>query len=317
MDLLFKFKLCFLVASLLSATTAYGAAIISGTVFCDQCKDGQISFFDFDLPVNGVKVTLACGDGKGGFFNVRDDVTNFLGSFVMKVDGTPDLRGCTAKVSGAAPGSRTNCTVPGSPPRSLKLVFRLLNLEMYSLVGPLVSQPAQPKPFCSRHVPVPGPKPPSPPSLPPIPKLPPLPPLPQLPPLPPLPPTSAASIVSTADANWTNPDYKCYWRAVNPDTKVAVVFGVIAAKRYGTDLTLEKGLQGRGDPYKTLLREAITALLNSYNSLHFPYPPLSVVKHFNWALLSSQRSVLLTALHFKHANSGGYSHVSCKFERCK
>ena len=56
-----------------------------------------------------------------------------------------------------------------------------------------------------------------------------------------------------------------------PDTKVAVAFGLLAARRYGTYMTLWQGLQGRGDPYRTLLREGTTAFLNSYNSLQFPY----------------------------------------------
>lgn len=117
--------------------------------------------------------------------------------------------------------------------------------------------------------------------------------------------------------NWTSPEYRCYWRAVNPDTKVAVVFGLVAANRYGTDVTLWKGLQGRGDPYRTLLRETITAFLNSYNSLNYPYPTLSVIQRLNWALLGSQRAVLLTALHFKRANSGGSAHLTCKFHPCQ
>lgn len=112
------------------------------------------------------------------------------------------------------------------------------------------------------------------------------------------------------------PEYKCYWRGVNPDTKVAVAFGMIVARRYGTDITLWNGLQGKGDPYRTLLREAVTALLNSYNSLQFSYHPLGVVQHMNWAMTGSTRSVLLTALRFKRANSGA-GNVTCKFTTCK
>lgn len=28
---------------------AYGDAMVTGTVFCDQCKDGQISLYDYPL----------------------------------------------------------------------------------------------------------------------------------------------------------------------------------------------------------------------------------------------------------------------------
>jgi hypothetical protein len=115
------------------------------------------------------------------------------------------------------------------------------------------------------------------------------------------------------------PEYKCYWRAVNPDTKVGVTFGLLAGRRYGTDMTLWQGLQGRGDLYRTLLREGTTAFLNSYNSLHFPYNAIGVVQHMNWALMGSPRSALLTALRFKRANSGSGSSntVTCKFTPCK
>lgn len=111
------------------------------------------------------------------------------------------------------------------------------------------------------------------------------------------------------------PEYRCYWR-VNPDTKVAVAFGPMAASRYGTDMTLWSALQGRGDPYRTLLREGTTALLNSYNSIQFAYHTLGVIHHMNWALVGSPQQVLLAALRFKRANSG-YGHVSCKFTPCK
>ncbi|PON55087.1 hypothetical protein PanWU01x14_190150 [Parasponia andersonii] len=112
------------------------------------------------------------------------------------------------------------------------------------------------------------------------------------------------------------PEYKCYWRVVNPETKVSVVFGSLAARRYGTDLTLWGALQGRGDPYRTLLREGVTSYLNSYNSLQFSYNTIGVILHMNWALMGSPRSVLLTALRFRRANSG-HGVVSCKFTPCK
>lgn len=113
------------------------------------------------------------------------------------------------------------------------------------------------------------------------------------------------------------PQYKCYWRVLNPDTKVSVIFGLMASRKYGNDITLWQGLQGRGDPYRTLLREAITAFLNSYNSLQFPYHTIGVVHHMNLALMGSQRSALVTALRFLRANSGYGSNVTCKFTPCK
>lgn len=116
--------------------------------------------------------------------------------------------------------------------------------------------------------------------------------------------------------SWIRPVNRCYWRAVSPDTKVSVVFGLLAARRYGNDLTLWQGLQGRGDPYRTLLREGITAFLNSYNSLQFHYNAISVVQQMNSGLMGSQRNVLYTALRFIRANSG-HGTVTCKFTACK
>lgn len=112
------------------------------------------------------------------------------------------------------------------------------------------------------------------------------------------------------------PEYRCYWKVINPDLKVGVVFGLIAARKYGTDMTLWEGMQGRGEPYKTLLREGTTALLNSYNSVQFPYHPLSVVQHMNWALMGSTQQVMHTALNFLRANSGN-GRTTCKFNPCK
>lgn len=109
------------------------------------------------------------------------------------------------------------------------------------------------------------------------------------------------------------PEYRCYWKVVSPDTKAALVFGPVAAQRYGLDLTLWQALHGRGEPYRTLLREATTALLNSYNSVQFPYNSLVVVQRTNDALLGSTRNVLHAALVFTRANSVS----TCKFTPCK
>ena len=100
---------------------------------------------------------------------------------------------------------------------------------------------------------------------------------------------------------------------IGPDTKVAVAFGLVAGRRYGNDMTVREALKGRGEAYKTLLREATTALLNSYNSLGFPYNSVAVITYTNMALLgNSQHDVLMTAIRFIKANSG-----TCKFTVCK
>lgn len=117
-------------------------------------------------------------------------------------------------------------------------------------------------------------------------------------------------------SKWMMPEYKCYWKVVSPDTKVAVAFGPVAGGKYGTDMSLLEGLHGRGDTYRTLLREATAALLNSYNSFLFPYPTLSVINRMNWALLGSPQQALMVALRFKRANTGVYGHTTCNFSSC-
>jgi len=112
------------------------------------------------------------------------------------------------------------------------------------------------------------------------------------------------------------PEHKCYWKVVGPDTKVVVAFGPVAAGKYGTDMSLLEGLHGRGDTYLTLLREATAALLNSYNSIQFPYPTLSVINHMNWALSGSSQQALVIALGFKRANTGVSGQVGCNLNPC-
>ncbi|CAN8271354.1 unnamed protein product [Cochlearia groenlandica] len=301
-----------------------GYATVTGTVFCDQCKDGERSLFDF--PVSGLKVSITCYDGNGQVYMSREETTNWLGGYVMKFDGTPDLSNCYAQVSNnVGSSSSSSCNIASRPSQRLKLMYSFFGIEVFSS-DVLLAQPIQPMPSCPKppmapvrpppqatlppitHVPllppprVPGISPPSPAvSPPPQFKIPPLPSVPFLEP-------SACS-----HQLWIKPEYKCYWKAIGPDTKVAVAFGLVAGRVFGTDMTVREALDGRGEPYKTLLREATTALLNSYNSLGFPYTSISVVTITNLALLGdSQHDVLLTAIRFIKANSG-----TCKFTLCK
>ncbi|XP_010526903.1 PREDICTED: uncharacterized protein LOC104804336 [Tarenaya hassleriana] len=292
-----------------------GYATVTGTVFCDQCKDGEISLFDY--PVSGIKVSVTCSDGDGQVYMTREETTNWLGGYVMRFDGQPDLSNCYAQVSdidGTLQGS-SNCSIAIGPAKKAKLMFSMFGMAMYNVDG-LLTQPSQPMSSCPKpETPKPAPQVPvRSPSIPAIPspqfKLPPLPPLPPMPPMPFVEPSACSH------QYWTRPEYKCYWRALSPDTKVAVAFGVIAGRKYGTDITLWEALQGRGEAYKTLLREATTSLLNSYNSFQFPYSPISVITDTNLALVAnSQRRVLLTALRFLRANSGS-GKVTCRFTPC-
>ncbi|KAL5708010.1 hypothetical protein ACHQM5_018851 [Ranunculus cassubicifolius] len=115
---------------------------------------------------------------------------------------------------------------------------------------------------------------------------------------------------------WLRQENFCYW-AIDPNTKIAHVFGKIAAKRYGKHMTLLKGLQGKGEIYKTLLREAITALLNAYNNpFVFPYFSDEVISQTSMALTLAPKEAVQLALAFKRANVGA-GNFNCDFVPCK
>ncbi|XP_074332921.1 uncharacterized protein LOC141670813 [Apium graveolens] len=328
-----------------------GDALVSGTVFCDRCKDGRVTLFDY--PLDGMKVSVFCPGDNGQTFEYGETTTNFMGSYTMRFQGSPDLTNCVSQVSSTGQG----CGAASGSPQTIRLVFRVFDLIMYT-VYPLISQPAQPMPYCpGSSTPPPLVKPPTPPftsvptptppstSIPtptppstsvptptppftsptptptptvgqqPPARTPPTSTIPPLPPLPPMPPVPFFQASACPSQMWAMPENRCHWRVLIPDLKVALVFGPLAARRYGTDVTLLVSMSGRGDPYKTLLREATTALLNSYNSIQFPYRPLSVIIRTNYALLGSTRDVLRTALHFMQANSG-YGNVTCNFTPC-
>ncbi|XP_073041359.1 uncharacterized protein [Primulina eburnea] len=298
-----------LVFAAASIDGVYGYTMVTGTVFCDQCKDGQISLFDY--PLSGVNVTLACPVSGGQYTAWREETTNWVGSYAMKFDGTPDLRGCYAQVSSGGQGS-SDCGVAAGPAGGLRLMFNIFDMEMYT-VDPLLAQPAEPMSFCPKS---PTPTVPVAPVNPPPVSLPPAPPQPPLPRFPPMPPTPFFEASACSHQQWMMPEHRCYWKVVSPDTKVAIVFGPFAAQKYGTDMTLWQGMSGRGDPYRTLLREGTTALLNSYNSIAFPYQSFAVIQDMNLALMGSTRQVLFTALRFMRANSGTSFNATCRFSDC-
>ncbi|KAJ4759830.1 Pollen Ole e 1 allergen and extensin family protein [Rhynchospora pubera] len=298
--------------------------MVTGMVFCDQCKDGQRSFFDY--PLYGAKVVIECGGGNGP----EEDTTNWFGNYAVRFDGSVDLTGCTARVV-EAPGQ---CGSGFGPAQELTLIFRFFGSAMYT-AAPLLAQPGVPMSYCPKDEnpspPQPVLSPPSPPRLLPPPlmspppqvlpapvRLPPVlpPPYPPIARLPPLFPTMQAA--ACPHEKWLMPQFQCYWKVVTPNTSVALAFGPIAAARYGPDMTLWDGLQGRGDAYHTLLREATTSLLNSYNSLRFFYSSLRVIGDMNAALLGSTHQALRTALRFRRANSGvlGSDRLACNFSPC-
>ncbi|KAF3322097.1 Pollen proteins Ole e I like protein [Carex littledalei] len=311
--------------------------MVTGMVFCDQCKDGERSFFDY--PLYGAKVVIECGGGSGS----EQDTTNWFGNYAVRFDGSVDLTGCTARVVDAP----DQCGSGFGPAEELTLMFRLFGSALYT-AEPLLAEPGVPMSFCprdeKRSPPQPVVSPPSPPSNLPTPlsspppptnlPTPPLSPHPlvlpapiKLPPVlpPPVPPSTRLPRVfpiMQASAcpydKWLMPQFQCYWRVVTPNTSVALAFGPIAAARYGADMTLWDGLQGRGDAYHTLLREATTSLLNSYNSLRFFYSSLRVIGDMNAALLGSTPQAMRIALRFRRANSGLLTsqRLTCNLSPC-
>ncbi|RWW16226.1 hypothetical protein BHE74_00008388 [Ensete ventricosum] len=132
-----------------------------------------------------------------------------------------------------------------------------------------------------------------------------------------------AAVVGAAGARWVLPQ-----RAVVAESHAdagptsaasyaaaAVVRGLCLPLR----LTLWEALHGQGDLYRTLLREATASLLNSYNTLNFLYPALSVIDLMNRALVGSPLDALTVALRFRRANSGAFGDetVGCNFTPCR
>lgn len=173
--------------------------MVTGTVFCDQCKDGQISLYDYPLYGTwcfvfwlfkvswicrvettlfcaGIKVTMSCPGSDGKYTTWGEETTNWLGNYAMRISGSPNLGSCFTQVSSNGQGSNA-CGAAAGPANHLRLMFSMFDTEMYA-VDPLLAQPAQPMSFCSSSstpapvVPV-RPQPPSP--LPPVTRLPPTP----------------------------------------------------------------------------------------------------------------------------------------------
>ncbi|KAK1419324.1 hypothetical protein QVD17_28489 [Tagetes erecta] len=313
-----------------------GDTTVTGTVFCDQCKDG--AFDSLDYPLGGVTILLACPGEHGQYTVLREETTNWMGAYTTSFAGTMDMGGCRAQIS----DNGQACGAALGPAQDFRLTLKMFDSQMYT-VDPLIAQPAMPSPLCpqsspSSESPIPSfpapinlPSPPlqqpSPlPSLPPVTEFPalsppiaeslPMPPLPPLPPLPPMPTTPIFEASACPYQMWLMAQHKCYWM-MNPELKVGSVFGPLAETRYGTNITLRQGLNGLGDPYQTLLREGTTALLNSYTSTQFVYQPTDVVRRLNWALTDgSMQQLLMAGLRFIKANSGQTGNITCKFTAC-
>ncbi|CAN6481362.1 unnamed protein product [Victoria cruziana] len=284
---------CLVLAAMTMELTV-AEVVVSGVVFCDRCKDGRMSFFDY--PHSGVKVALACADEEGQVRVLKERSTNRLGHYLIRLPGNPDMRGCWAQV--VEMPHRSRCGGSAGPATGLNLHFRMFNLDMYT-AGPLLTRPTKAMAFCGA-VAAEGSSPTASPA----------------PPATALPPTALTQQSACTYENWTMPENKCNWKVVRPDTKVAIAFGLPAAFKYGTDLTLWEALHGRGDVYKTLLREGTAALLNSFSNTQFEYPTLTVLGRMTWALEGPEKEALMQAFRFRRANSGTGNVTNCHLLPC-
>lgn len=134
---------------------------------------------------------MTCADGSGQVTMSREETTDWLGNYAMRFDGSPDLSNCYAQVSSSGQSSN-GCGAVAGPAQKLRLMFRMFDMEIYS-VDSLLTEPAEPMSFCPRSTtPLPAPVTPVRPPAPITPISPPpafrIPPMPRLPPLPPMPP---------------------------------------------------------------------------------------------------------------------------------
>ncbi|OWM83941.1 formin-2 [Punica granatum] len=380
------FGIFFILAAVIGGTR--GKVLVSGLVYCDQCKDGKYSHMDY--PLKGVTVIVSCTDRYGRLTVSKQLKSNLYGNYSIVFDGNPDLSSCMVGVSASGQdGADVRCMATVGPPRSLKLIWQMSDISGYE-VDPLYTHPAELPSFCPKASPKPAPPPKQQPTLPPPShaspppvKLPPAPPV-KLPPTPPvklpprappvklLPPAPPAKRPPPAPPikrppappswnyppityvpypgyipmpkfdlpmpelpflgppfqgasacphkMWLKPEYKCFWM-VDPNTKAVALFdSPFMPQVYGTDVTLLQALQGGGDPYRDLLREATTALLNTYHSISFPYVDMnmeSISTEMDMVLsMSSEGDVISAAQNFMRLNSG-YGRVPCNFTPCK
>ncbi|KAK9666828.1 hypothetical protein RND81_14G214100 [Saponaria officinalis] len=221
---------------------------------------------------------------------------------ITSTGGTNFSSGCYAKLLSSHSG--ISCTHTYLRLLTPATLFKVV--AMY-YTDPILCQPThQPNPsFCSS----------TPPSRPPVPPAVPSPAI-AFTGVPPMPLRLPSPYVDDAFCPfhyWIKPQYWCHWMTLQPNTSVSYVLGPLSITKFGNNISLKRALMGRGDPYRALLREAVTYLLNVYNSLAYAeYQIFDVSYLFNHALVSnSTHKVLRVAENLKRANSGAHTHTPC------
>ncbi|CAM6085276.1 unnamed protein product [Calypogeia fissa] len=264
------------------------SALVTGSVFCDQCLTQEV--FPFSYPLKDARVSVKCYDSSGVHVVASATATtDFFGGYIATFKGVSDLGGCKAFVL-SSPDSSCKLVDGGGKTLSLKSKFLW---DAFYIVDPLFYKPAQPKDFCPGH-PHPEPHP--------IP-LPPKPPGWDFPPLPPFPwkDFSTRKEPSTcASDDWLNPTFFCYWKNASPhETTVGQMFGKAVEKKYG-NISVYKALQSGDD----LLKQAVAAMMNSNTNKRFYMSADEIKKKFNGALGGARQLQWETAWSFKQFNSG-------------
>ncbi|KAJ7530745.1 hypothetical protein O6H91_14G017200 [Diphasiastrum complanatum] len=288
-----------LVAMLLNATAIRGDATVVGSVFCDQCLMGKPSIWG--SPMHDANVMVDCKNSNNAMQSSHQASTSVLGTFVFKVSGNVDLSSCSARLTGS---SSSSCSLFGNAEQSLNLDWKMFGEAFYS-VEPMFFKPEKPMSFCpnsSSSSPSPPDVNPKPPSI-------------------SLPPAPFEDASSCTHDQWAKPEHLCYWKFLSPNETAREAFGPALAQGYG-NATLMDALNGkridaewpyRSRAYRGLLRETVTALLNSYSS-KFKYSPFTVVAQFTDVISSnSSRAAAKLAHEFQTANSGG----KCLLQTCK
>ncbi|KAK9666831.1 hypothetical protein RND81_14G214400 [Saponaria officinalis] len=299
----------FLLISLALVVPIYGqldAVVVTGSVFYDRCTDGELSVNDY--PLSGMSVQIWCPASSGSGIKyqlIATESTNELGIYTITRPRDSNFSsGCYAKLL-SSHSSGISCT---------HTYLRLLTATVFDTyyTDPILCQPPRQQypSFC----------PSTPPSRPPVPPAVPSPAL-TFPGLPPMP----FRLLSPYENDtfcpfyyWIKPQYWCHWRSLQPNTSVSYVLGPLSITKFGNNISLKRALMGRGDPYRALLRETVTYLLNIYNSFaNAQYAIYDVSNLFNHALVSnSTHKVLRIAENLKRANSGARTHIPCKLTPC-
>lgn len=94
----------------------------------------------------GARVAIQCGGGDTPL-TVRESNTNWFGGFSIRMEGSPDMNRCTARV---VQGTGHCGAAASGAPRELTLAFRMLGLALYT-VPPLLSQPEEAMDMCPGH----------------------------------------------------------------------------------------------------------------------------------------------------------------------